>query len=129
MIEGIPDFALWGGGLTGLTSFLLKKLIDHYFSKLKETKKLEADLLNQRIDFTFKKFEYDIDGLGSKLRLFEQKNESLSNNIAKFDLAIETLNLKLGGLKEDMNNFFKMFDQRVKELIRLENNKPITKGQ
>lgn len=112
------ELVLYSGGFAAFVSFLAKKLIDHYFEQQKKLKDLEAQLLKKTLD----KFEYDINGLGYKLRSFEQKNESLSSNISKFDIHIDRLNHKIESLQMDIKDFFNTFDKRVKDLIRLEQN-------
>ena len=110
------ELVLYSGGFAAFVSFLGKKLIDHYFEQQKKLKDLEAQLLKKTLD----KFEYDINGLGYKLRSFEQKNESLASNITKFDIHIDRLNHKIEGLQFDIKDFFSNFDKRVRDLIKLE---------
>lgn len=120
MQSQVPEIAAYSGAIITFVSWLIKKLIDHYFAQSKRLKEVEADLLNQRINASITKLEYDINGLGSKLRLFEQKNESLSGSIGKFDVQIDRLSSKLETLQKDISDFVYSFDKKVREIIILE---------
>lgn len=54
MQTSVPEIAAYSGAVITLMSWLVKKLIDHYFDQQSKMKNLESQILQMTQDFTLK---------------------------------------------------------------------------
>lgn len=87
----------------------IKYLIDHSFKQQEKLKTLEGVILANML----KKFEEDIDGLGSKLRGFKSAMESFQNTVAKVDINHTNISLRLSQIESYIQTLDKLIESKV----------------